>query len=51
MQYYLTILNASLIHQTISGMSLYQKVSDMVNYQPKNSYKKRMCWVGGAPCN
>ena len=30
MQYYLTNLYASQIYQTISGMYLYQKVSDMV---------------------
>ena len=39
MQYYLTNLYASQIYQTISSMYFYQKVSDMVNYQPKNSYQ------------
>ena len=38
-QYYLTNLYANQIYQTIFGMYLYQKVSNMVNYQPKSSYQ------------
>ena len=35
MQYYLTVLNAIQTYQTISGLYVYQKVSDMVNSQLK----------------
>ena len=39
MQYYLTNLYATQIYQTIFCIYLYQKVSNMVPYQPKSSYQ------------